>query len=86
MICPHLKRTVMPICRAKKGALTAPSICEPQSYCISVRYKECPLFKKNRPRKKGKTEEKKKDKDKDTTVWIGLEYVHQANRGQENPN
>jgi hypothetical protein len=36
MVCPYLKRTVMPICRAKKGAFMAPNIHELQYYCMSV--------------------------------------------------
>ena len=63
MICPNLKRTVMPICRAKGGAFTAPNINELQYYCMSFRYKECPLFKKYRSSTKGEKEKKKRDKD-----------------------
>jgi hypothetical protein len=64
MICPYLKRTVMPVCRAKKGALMAPNIYELQYYCMSVKYKECPIFKKNRSRPGTKKEDaRKKDKD-----------------------
>lgn len=62
MICPHLKRTVMPICRAKKGALTAPSINELQYYCMSARYRECPVFKKSRSKTGAKKEKKEKDR------------------------
>jgi hypothetical protein len=65
MICPHLKRTVMPICRAKKGALTAPNIYELQYYCMSVMYKECPVFERSRSRTKAETKKEKKNKDKD---------------------
>jgi len=66
MICPHLKRTVMPICRAKKGALTAPNIYELQYYCMSVKYNKCPIFRKYRS--STKAEKQKKRKDKDTTI------------------
>jgi hypothetical protein len=66
MICPHLKRTVMPICRAKKGALAAPSINELQYYCMSVRYRECPAFKKIQPR--AGAEKGKKERDRDATT------------------
>jgi len=38
----------MPICQAKKGAFTAPNINELQYYCMSIRFKQCPVFKKNR--------------------------------------
>jgi len=63
MVCPHLKRTVMAICRAKKGALMAPNIYELQYYCMSVRYKACPTFRKYRSTAKGGKENKKEDKD-----------------------
>lgn len=62
MICPHLKRTVMLICRAKEGALTAPNIYDVQYYCMSVRYKECPIFRKYRSGTKAEEQEKRKDK------------------------
>jgi len=62
MICPHLKRTVMPICQAKKGAFMAPNIYELQYYCMSVRYKECPVFKKHRSTTRVKPEKKEMDK------------------------
>jgi len=64
MICPHLKRTVMPICKAKKGALTAPNIYEVQYYCMSVRYKECPIFRKYRSSTKTEEQEKRREKAK----------------------
>jgi hypothetical protein len=63
MICPHLKRTVMPICQAKKGAFMAPNIYELQYYCMSVRYKNCSVFKKHRS--KARANRKKKEMDKD---------------------
>ncbi len=63
MICPHLKRTVMPICQAKKGAFMAPNIYELQYYCMSVRYKECPVLKKHRSRPRAKQKKKEMDKD-----------------------
>ena len=63
MICPHLKRTVMPICQAKKGAFMAPNIYELQYYCMSVRYKGCPVLKKHRSRTNPERERKKRDKD-----------------------
>jgi len=66
MICPHLKRSVMPICGAKKGTLTAPNIYELQYYCMSVKYNKCPIFRKYRS--STKAEKQKKRKDKDTTI------------------
>jgi hypothetical protein len=62
MVCPYLKRTVMPICRAKKGAFMAPNIHELQYYCMSVRYRECPIFKKNRSREGVKKDKQQTDK------------------------
>ncbi len=64
MICLYLKRTVMPICRAQKGALTAPNIYELQYYCMSGKYEECPVLRKYRSSTGGKKEKKKK-KEKD---------------------
>jgi hypothetical protein len=64
MICPYLKRTVMPICQAKEGAFMAPNIYELQYYCMSVKYKECPIFRKNRSMR-GAKKEKDKEKDND---------------------
>lgn len=63
MICPHLKRSVMPICQAKKGAFMAPNIYELQYYCMSVRYKQCPIFKKYGSGTRAKREKKEMDKD-----------------------
>lgn len=60
MICPYLKRTVMPICQAKHGAYMAPNLYEIQSYCMSVKYKECPIFRKNQSIKGAKKEKRKK--------------------------
>lgn len=65
MICPHLKRTVMPICQAKKGAFMAPNIYELQYYCMGVKYKNCPVFRKNRSMGGAKKKEKDKEKDND---------------------
>ncbi len=55
----------MPICRAKRGVLTAPNIYELQYYCMSVRYKECSVFKRSRSRTKAETKREKNKKDKD---------------------
>ena len=63
MICPHLKRTIMPICQAKKGAFTTPNINELQYYCMSVRYKQCPVFKKNRSPIGARKQKTEMDKD-----------------------
>ena len=63
MICPHLKRTVMPICQAKKGALMAPNIYELEYYCMNSRYKGCPVFKENRWRTKAEKGNKEVEKD-----------------------
>ena len=48
----------MPICRAKKGALTAPNIYELQYYCMSIKYKECPIVKRSRSRTRAEKENK----------------------------
>jgi hypothetical protein len=66
MICTHLKRTVMPICQAKKGAFMAPNIYELQYYCMSVKYKQCPVFNKHRSRPGGERKQKETDKDAGT--------------------
>jgi hypothetical protein len=58
MICPYLKRTVLPICRAKKGALMASNIYELQYHCMSIKHKECPIVKKNRSRRRAGKENK----------------------------
>jgi hypothetical protein len=63
LICPYLKRTVMPICRAKKGTFTAPNIYELQQYCMNIRYKECPVFNKYRSSTKAEKEKKKREED-----------------------
>jgi hypothetical protein len=68
MICPHLKRTVMPICQAKHGAYMSPNLYELQSYCMSVKYKKCPIFKKSRSTRGVVTEKRvKKEMDNDGT-------------------
>ncbi|UCD70720.1 MAG: hypothetical protein JSW70_06865 [Syntrophobacterales bacterium] len=63
MICPHLKRTVMPICQAKKGELMTPNVYELQNYCISLKYKICPVFKEIQSREKAEKKKKAPDKD-----------------------
>jgi len=63
MIYSRLKGTVMPMCKAKKGAFMAPNIYELQYYCMSVRYKECPVFKQHRSRTSAKREKKEIDND-----------------------
>jgi hypothetical protein len=35
MICPCLKRTVMPLCWAKHGAFMTPNLYELQYYCMN---------------------------------------------------
>jgi hypothetical protein len=62
MVCPYLDRTVIPICQAKKGALMGPNIYELQYFCMSVRYKECPIFRKHGSADKGGKEKKKAEK------------------------
>jgi hypothetical protein len=62
MVCPHLNRTVIPICKAKKGALMGPNIYELQYFCMSVRYKECPIFRKHGSADNGGKEKKKAEK------------------------
>ena len=47
MICPYLKSTIMPLCQVKRGSLTAPNVQELEYYCLTFRYKECPVYKKN---------------------------------------
>ena len=68
MICPYLKKTVMPICKAKKGMLMTPNIYELQYYCLEDKYTECDVFKdKERElRKEAKKEKKAPDIDANT--------------------
>ncbi len=68
MICPFLKKTVMPICKAKKGELMTPNIYELQYYCLNDTYRECPVFndKEKRSERRAKKEKKVTDKDADT--------------------
>jgi hypothetical protein len=63
MICPYLKRAVMPICRAKHGVFMAPNLYELQSYCMSVKNKECPIFGKNRSMREATKKKKAMDND-----------------------
>jgi hypothetical protein len=47
MICLYLKRTMMPVCQAEKGALTTPNMHELEYYCLTFKHKDCPIFRKH---------------------------------------
>ncbi|MFX0198207.1 MAG: hypothetical protein ACFFCW_18980 [Candidatus Hodarchaeota archaeon] len=47
LICPYLKRTIMPLCQVKKGSLTAPNVHEIEHYCLTFTYEECPIYRKH---------------------------------------
>jgi hypothetical protein len=44
----------------------APNIYELQYYCMSVKYKQCPVFNKHRSRPGGERKQKETDKDAGT--------------------
>ena len=53
MGCPHLEDAKIFICHAKPRALMAPNEYELNYYCLTPRYRDCPIFKRHHRPSKG---------------------------------